>query len=276
MNCKKIHERIDEWLKAQAIGARAKGFVVGVSGGVDSGLVSTLCAMTGLETHLIQMPIHRTPGPISERAEKHCNWLKDKFGVKTYVHDMSEVMDAMLKTFPETMTELAAANLRSRLRMCSLYTMSNTKNCMVVGTGNLIEDFGIGFCTKFGDSGVDLSPIGELFKSQVRELANYLGVSTDIVLAVPTDELWRDGRSDESQIGSSYEELEWAYEECEPIQNPEDGFIFPEDVPSLPGYELFTERQKQTLDIYIRRHNTNLHKNKMPPVCHVQDILMEE
>lgn len=257
MNCLKVQNQIISWLKEKVEKANAKGFVVGVSGGVDSGLVSTLCAMTGLKTILIQLPINRKLGEISDRADDHCKMLSSIYDntVHVYKHDLSIPYNQFLASMDMIeVSELAKANLASRMRMCSAYTFANTFKCLVVGTGNKVEDFGVGFFTKYGDGGVDISPIGDLLKCEVRELAKFVGVSHEIYDAVPTDELWADVRSDESAIGASYDELEWAMKAY-------DGF--PVD------RETLTDRQKIVYEIFITRHEANAHKMVMPPICTV-------
>lgn len=253
MNCEKVKQQIVKWLKDYSEQSNTSGFVVGVSGGVDSGLVSTLCAKTGIHTIILQMPINRIIGPISDRSQKHCDWLLGNYtNVSLYNHDLSKAFQSVIDSAPIHHSDLSKANLRSRLRMCALYLMSNTNNLLVVGTGNAVEDVGVGFCTRYGDSAVDISPIGDLMKSEVRELAKYLGVSDDIVNATPTDELWDDARSDEDQIGATYDELEWAMKHLRSTDEAD---------------TMLSIRQKEVLKIYIDRHNKNAHKMQMPPVC---------
>ena len=182
-------------------------------------------------------------------------WLVDSHpNVEQKNIDLTNVYESYMKTLsPVRISELADANLQSRLRMCCLYGVSNTENCIVVGTGNKVEDYGIGFFTKYGDGGVDISPIADLLKSEVRELANFLGVSQEIIQANPTDGLWGDNRSDEDQIGASYEELEWA------MKHYDSSAVDPE----------LSKRQREVLKIYTDRHTNTKHKLETPPVCYI-------
>lgn len=199
--------KIVQWLKNYATKYNLK-LVVGVSGGIDSALVSTLCAMTGIETYVVSLPLHSNSDN-SRLADRHVYWLLEKFrnvhGIKI---DLSKVYDIFNSTFKIYDDPLTNANTKSRLRMVSLYQIAGKVKALVVGTGNKVEDFGIGFYTKYGDGGVDISPIAHLYKSEVREMAKSLGVIEDIVIAKPTDGLWDDNRGDEDQIGATYEELE--------------------------------------------------------------------
>ena len=252
MNCESIKSQVIDWLRDYARSAKANGFVVGVSGGVDSGLVSTLCSLTALTTVCFHMPISHEE---NDNARNHIQWLMGKNHKTVWQWaNLKLAYEAFLTCLP-SMPDLAKANLQSRIRMCSLYAIANRDNLLVAGTGNKIEDFGIGFFTKYGDGAVDISPIGDLMKSEVRELARYLGVADEMVNAVPTDGLWDDGRSDESQIGTTYDELEWA---MKAIENSDDGW---NDVVNP------TERQKEILRIYCDRHDKNQHKMQMPPIC---------
>lgn len=269
MNCESVKNQIVGWLKDYAVKSGLDGFVVGVSGGVDSALVSTLCAETGLSTLVVEMPIHRPVSNIVERSAAHVEWLKSKYkNVNSNMMNLSSVYDAaedvFFLGFGVTMTDLAKANTRSRLRMVALYSIANTFNLLVAGTGNKVEDFGVAFFTKYGDGGVDISPIGNLLKSQVRELAAYLGVIKDIVDAVPTDELWADTRSDEAQIGASYDELEWAMKYCQDRKWERNL-----DVPDMKALAITPPflRQMHVVSIYLKRHEQGAHKMQMPPIC---------
>jgi len=185
-------------------------FVVGISGGIDSAVVSTLCAMTGIRTYVVTLPLHQKDEQLSI-ARNHITDLTNKFdNVVANEHDLTQAFEALKSTLSEYDTDLGWANSRSRLRMITLYQLAAHVGGIVVGTGNKVEDFGVGFFTKYGDGGVDISPIADLSKTEVRALAKELGVLKEIILAKPTDGLWDDDRNDEDQLGASYEELEKA------------------------------------------------------------------
>lgn len=230
--------------------AGLSGFIVGISGGIDSALTSSLCARTGKKTLLVNMPIRQTEAEFG-RAVDHIKDLTTKYpnteGIEV---DLTDVFELIERTYPSDVvnSHLAMANTRARLRMTTLYALGQTHGCLVAGTGNKIEDFGVGFFTKYGDGGVDLSPIADLTKSEVKELAKHLGVIDAIIQAKPTDGLWGDGRSDEDQLGATYPELEWAMD-------------FRGDETTL------SERQKEVLGIYRRLHRINKHKMEPIPVC---------
>ena len=205
---------IDRWLKDYYYMYALKAFVVGVSGGIDSAVVSTLCAKTGLPTYVLTMPLH-SKEENTELSELHAYGLVEKYSNVTLVNvDLSETYDKFMFWVDDTFTgnKLANANTKSRLRMVSLYQVAGSVGGIVVGTGNKVEDYGVGFYTKYGDGGVDIAPIADLYKTEVWELGKHLGVDERIVDAVPTDGLWDDGRKDEDQIGASYEQLEEAME----------------------------------------------------------------
>ena len=216
---------IDRWLKDYYYMYAIKAFVVGVSGGIDSAVVSTLCAKTGLPTYILTMPLNSSVKN-TELSDAHALALKEKYdNVTHYNIDLSDPYHKListigLKTAPEGLTvnrelitnNLANANTKSRMRMVTLYQIAGSVGGIVVGTGNKVEDFGVGFYTKYGDGGVDIAPIADLYKTEVRELGGYLGVDYSIIDAKPTDGLWEDGRSDEDQIGATYSELEEAME----------------------------------------------------------------
>jgi NAD+ synthase len=209
-----LTDRITKWLGDYVLGNPSiKAFVVGVSGGIDSAVTSTLAASTGLPTYALGMPIHQKPEQ-ENLSDIHLEWLQSNFSnVIVQKFDISKVFD----TFQFTMREygadkLALANSRSRLRMVTLYQVAGTVGGIVVGTGNKVEDYGVGFYTKYGDGGVDIAPIADLYKTEVWMLGEHLGINERIISASPTDGLWDDGRTDEDQIGCSYAILEEAME----------------------------------------------------------------
>jgi len=249
----KKQAKIIDWLLEYLNNSKCNGFVVGVSGGVDSALTSTLCAMTGKKTIVVSMPIHQETTQHS-RSVKHINWLCSNFSnVEQITLDLSSAYDIFSNL--AISSELALANTRSRLRMVSLYLLANTHNLLVAGTGNKVEDYGVGFFTKYGDGGVDISPIADLLKSEVRLMAKELGILDELVNAIATDGLWSDNRSDEDQIGATYDELEWALKYYDKF-----GFKL----------ENLSEREKEVLTIYIKRHISNKHKLELPPVCYLE------
>ena len=206
--------RLDRWLKDYYYMYGIKAFVIGVSGGIDSAVVSTLCAKTGLPTYVLTMPLH-SKEENTELSDLHAYQLVEKYSNVTLVNvDLSETYDKFKFWIDDTFTsnKLANANTKSRLRMVSLYQVAGSVGGIVVGTGNKVEDYGIGFYTKYGDGGVDIAPIADLYKTEVWELGEYLEVDERICDAIPTDGLWDDGRCDEDQIGASYEQLEEAME----------------------------------------------------------------
>jgi NAD+ synthase len=207
--------KIQEWIKNYVTENGISTLVVGVSGGIDSAVVSTLCAETGIPTIVAGMPINSNPEN-TKLSDLQIALLTTKYeNVDGYNIDMTPVFESFKshKAFEKTFfSELGFANTKSRLRMMSLYQIAASVGGLVVGTGNKVEDFGVGFYTKYGDGGVDISPIADLYKTEVRELGRYLGVPQEIIDATPTDGLWDDDRNDESQIGATYEELEWVME----------------------------------------------------------------
>ena len=209
-----LTDRIVGWIKDYYWENNIKALVVGVSGGIDSAVVSTLCAKTGLPTYVLTMPLH-SKEENTELSELHAYGLVEKYSNVTLVNvDLSETYDKFMFWIDDTFTsnKLANANTKSRLRMVALYQVAGSVGGIVVGTGNKVEDYGIGFYTKYGDGGVDIAPIADLYKTEVWELGRHLGVDERIVDALPTDGLWDDGRCDEDQIGASYEQLEEAME----------------------------------------------------------------
>lgn len=257
MNTPKVAEHIINWLKNYATNAKVNGFVVGISGGIDSALTSTLCAKTGLPTLCVELPIHQAKSQVN-RANEHIKQLKERFS------NVSEVEVNLTSTFEDFKTvvpkvessdrvDLALANTRARLRMTTLYYFAGLHGLLVAGTGNKVEDFGVGFFTKYGDGGVDLSPIADLVKSEVYELAAYLEVPNSIQKAQPTDGLFGDSRTDEDQIGASYDELEWAMQMQDAGKAVDD----------------FTGRELEVYKIYTRLNRINQHKMVPIPICEI-------
>lgn len=257
MDTEKIVNHIVNWLTDYATNAKVNGFVIGISGGVDSALTSTLCARTGLQLICLEMPIHQAKNQVS-RARKHIEWLKDNFdNVSSIEVELTPVFDSLVAALPEVDVEesrfMALANTRARLRMTSLYYFAALHGCLVAGTGNKVEDFGVGFYTKYGDGGVDLSPIADLLKTEVFKLAEFVGVHNGILEAAPTDGLWGDDRTDEDQIGATYPELEWAMEM--------------DDLQKLASD--FEGRQRKVFEIYKRFNSANKHKMVPIPICEI-------
>jgi len=200
---------ITKWIKSYATKNKIKTLVVGVSGGIDSAVVSTLCARTGIPTMAVCMPIKQSKHT-HELSVGHAYWLTTQYpNAENYTLDLTPTF----KQFERAMgtvfdNELAFANSRSRLRMMTLYQIAQCNSGIVVGTGNRVEDFGVGFFTKYGDGGVDISPIGDCMKTDVWSMGRELGIMPEIIDAAPTDGLWADGRTDEDQLGMTYPELE--------------------------------------------------------------------
>ncbi len=260
MNAHTTLSHIVHWLKQRAEMAGTRGFVVGVSGGIDSAVTSALAARTGLPVTCCEMPIHQSEAQIS-RARKHITMLKRDYpNVSSMTSDLTSVFDGFVNIMPPVANEEARhhalANTRARIRMTTLYYFAGLYGHLVVGTGNKVEDFGVGFFTKYGDGGVDLSPIADLVKTEVYELGRILGINQDIMDAVPTDGLWGDNRSDEDQIGASYPELEWA-------------MAFDHETPTEP----LSARQQEVLAIYRQLHTANRHKMEPIPVCLIPDSI---
>jgi len=254
MKHKEIIAHIVNWLKKYHEESNTKGFVIGISGGIDSALTSTLCAKTGYPVFCLNMPIRQHAAEYN-RGVEHIAWLKKKFtNVVSEETDLSNTFDSLEKTFPSEIQDwLTMANTRARLRMLTLYAFACNKKLLVAGTGNKVEDFGVGFFTKYGDGGVDLSPIADLMKSEVYSLSKELGIVKSVLEARPTDGLWADNRSDEDQIGASYDELEWAMKF---LANPGD-------------FSKLSKREETVLDIYTRLNKANQHKMRPIPVCEI-------
>jgi NAD+ synthase len=257
----KINNHIVKWLLDYANNAKVKGFVVGISGGIDSALTSTLCAQTGLPTLCVEMPIHQAESHVN-RANEHIDQLKNRFpNVLNERVDLTPSFETFKNSVPNSENEVAynlsLANTRARLRMTTLYYLAGIHGFLVTGTGNKVEDFGVGFYTKYGDGGVDLSPIADLLKSEVRLLARHVHVPESILTAKPTDGLFGDDRSDEDQIGANYDELEWAMAAYENGKTEND----------------FSDRELVVFKIYKRLNFLNQHKMNPIPVCKIPQEL---
>jgi len=246
---------IKNWIKnyCNSMEKKPDSLVVGVSGGIDSAVVSTISAMTGMKVKALSMPIRQLKFQ-DDLSRAHLKWLKNKFpNVDEVIINLDEVFNSFEKTLEQFNNELAFANSRSRLRMATLYQVAGANNGIVVGTGNKIEDFGVGFFTKYGDGGVDLSPIADLTKSEVYQIGKELNIINEILVAPPTDGLFGDERTDEDQIGATYPELEWAMQLTE-INN----FIDKKN---------FSKREAEVFEIYSRLNRINQHKMIPIPVC---------
>lgn len=255
LQVEKANAHIVNWLKTYAENAKVNGFVVGISGGVDSAVTSTLCAQTGLKVLCVEMPIHQAESHVC-RGREHIEQLKKRFpNVSSVEADLTSVFEDFKKIVPSSTDScrlgLSLANTRARLRMTTLYYFAGIYGLLVAGTGNKVEDFGVGFYTKYGDGGVDLSPIADLMKSEVFLLGAYLEVPDSILNAAPTDGLFGDERTDEDQLGASYDELEWAMQEDENGKSADD----------------FSGREKIVFETYKRLNTVNQHKMNPIPVC---------
>ena len=261
MKTEKVVDHIVNWLKDYATNAGIKGFVIGISGGIDSAVTSTLCAKTGLNLLCLEMPIHQAASHVS-RAQEHITQLKARFD------NVSDARVDLTPVFEEFKTEvsldgaqatvdMALANTRARLRMTTLYYHAGLLGYLVAGTGNKVEDFGVGFYTKYGDGGVDLSPIADLVKSEVYEIGEFLKVPESIMKAAPSDGLFGDARSDEDQIGANYDELEWAMKMNDEGKKLED----------------FSGREQEVFKIFKRYNSANKHKMVPIPICEIPNEL---
>ena len=234
---------IKDWILnyVNSMPIKAKSLVIGISGGVDSSVSSTLCAMTGIKTIVLTMPIKQKVDQ-HDLSLKHQKWLKDKFNnVEAHTVPLDELFNSFKSSLSKFDNDHGMANSRARLRMASLYQVASANNGIVVGTGNKVEDFGVGFYTKYGDGGVDISPIADCNKSEVWELGKELNILKEIIEASPTDGLWDDGRTDEGQLGLSYKELEEAMDNENSINR----------------------------DKYLKIREQNLHKMESIPVCKI-------
>jgi len=250
-NWDNLVDDISNWILNYAKENSISSLIVGVSGGIDSAVTSTLCAKTGLRTIAVNMPINQAKSQYN-LSNQHMDWLVSKWdNVESQIIDLSETYDTLHSELADyDVSELSMANTRARLRMSTLYALAGSNNGIVVGTGNKVEDFGVGFFTKYGDGGVDISPIADLYKSEVYSLAKSLQIIQSIQDAPPTDGLWNDGRTDEDQIGATYEELEWAMNE---IENP-----------SLE--KELNERLAEVMRIYLKFNRMNSHKMRPIPI----------
>ncbi len=256
LNYSDIAEGATQWLAQYAKKCGAKGFTLGVSGGIDSAVTSTLAARTGMEVLILEMPIHQGAAEV-DRARNHIAWLKENFSnVTSKEINLTKAYDVLYAAYSAVKDtdpsqeswdsfDFSMANTRSRLRMTTLYQFAGINKMLVTGTGNKVEDFGIGFYTKYGDGGVDISPIADLMKSEVYALGSELGINEDILTAAPTDGLHTDGRTDEDQIGASYDELEWAMGHY--------GCEVEDDAPP------YTEREEEILKIYAKFQKSSKH-----------------
>ena len=242
-----LHKKISNWLNEYLENNKLNTFVVGVSGGIDSAVTSALCAQTGKKTIVITMPIHQNQEE-TIRGKKHIEWLKNNYEDVDGINiDLTNSYEQLKNDIPKKFhSDISLANTRARIRMSTLYLVSSTSNGIVVGTGNKVEDFGIGFFTKYGDGGVDISPIADLMKSEVYQLGKDIGIIDKILKAQPTDGLWDDKRTDEDQLGASYDQLEWAMECNIPI-------------------DLLNDDESHIMKIYNKHRKSNIHKmNKIP------------
>ena len=257
-NASEVAKFIINWLDEYSCKSGVDNYIVGVSGGIDSAVTATLCAMTGRPTFIVNMPIHQSSNEIN-RSDELMQKLSSEFSnVEPVKVNLSDTFDSLKSSLPEIEDKsggLAMANTRARLRMTTLYALAAERGALVVGTGNKIEDFSIGFYTKYGDGGVDISPIANLVKSEVFELGQTLNVPKSILDAPPTDGLWGDERNDEDQIGATYGELELAMKQSHDFEN---GIGSPDD---LEG------REAEVFAIYTKLNKANQHKMLPIPIC---------
>jgi NAD+ synthase len=250
---------ITRWIKSYATKNKIKTLVVGVSGGIDSAVVSTLCARTGIYTMAVCMPIKQSQHT-HELSVKHAYWLTGQFdNAENYTVDLTPTFKQFERTMGDLFNnELAFANSRSRLRMMTLYQIAQCHDGIVVGTGNRVEDFGVGFFTKYGDGGVDISPIADCMKTDVWAMGRELGIMSEIIDAAPTDGLWADGRTDEDQLGMTYPELEHA-------MRLDSGDA------DIHGALKLSKLERSQLKQYRALRARNLHKMQPIPVCKIKE-----
>tara|TARA_Y100000296_G_scaffold86595_1_gene126863 strand:- start:1101 stop:1901 length:801 start_codon:yes stop_codon:yes gene_type:complete len=256
MNVRKnlMIENIVNWISDYAKDNKLTTLVIGVSGGIDSAVTSTLCAMTGLRVIVLNMPIHQDK-TLDSMSDKHIDWLKEKHtNVESQKIDLTKTFEMFSDCFEERDKDsLSLANSRARLRMTALYQIAGANGGLVVGTGNRVEDFGVGFFTKYGDGGVDISPIADLMKTEVWEIAKELEIEEEIINAPPTDGLWDDGRTDEEQLGASYAEIEMA------MAYAEEHDLHDFEPTGNNSFDL-------VLEAYFSHRNKNIHKMKSIPI----------
>jgi NAD+ synthase len=233
-----ISNWIGDYLKDNSL----KSLIIGVSGGIDSAVVSTLCALTGVPTFVVSMPIRQVDTQ-HDLSLTHCWWLTGRYPNVTHItKDLTSIFEQFEDTFASEKNDLAFANTRARLRMTALYQIAQFNNGLVVGTGNKVEDFGVGFYTKYGDGGVDISPIADCMKSEVWEMGHELGVNQAIIDAAPTDGLWDDERNDEDQLGMTYAQLEDA---------------------------MLGKGDQSNIDRFLQLQKINSHKMNPIPICYL-------
>ena len=295
LNLQKYVDEAVAWIKNYAEKAGVKGFVLGVSGGVDSAVVSALCAKTGMPVLCLEMPIHQDPSHTA-RSTRHIAWLKEQFPLVQSVNiDLTSAFEEMRSTLEASTLQnpdyvfsdrqkLAEANIRSRLRMITSYFYANTAGLLVAGTGNKVEDFGAGYFTIAGDGSVDFSIIGDITKTEVWAVAAHLGINQEIIDAKPTDGLWAGSPSDEDQIGASYPELEWAMEFIQTVEEREGKPLtdeFPDSVADAKAMVandaiIFrhigdADRKQEVMRIYLSRHRANHHKMVPIPIFSTEE-----
>jgi NAD+ synthase len=269
MKTEKIITHIVDWITNYMHNNPVRGIVVGVSGGIDSAVTSALCAESGYPLTVVTLPINQREKQ-KNLALSHVDWLIDKYGENSVEHidlDLTHSYETLFSDIKNEIVKvpsldkrlLTLANMSSRLRMTTLYSIASLKDYLVCGTGNKIEDFGVGFFTKYGDGGVDISPIADLYKSEVYEIGKKLSIDKNIITAKPMDGLWEDGRTDEDQIGATYDELEYAMH----FVNGDPEFV------SKP----LTDRMRKVIAIYAEWNHKNKHKMEPVPVCKIDEYL---
>ncbi len=261
MDPNKISGHITNWLKNYAENASVQGFVIGVSGGIDSAVTATLCAQTEMNVLLLEMPIHQAENQVNRAQELIKKLIREFPNVSSQQVNLTPVYESFVaantKIEDAAKVSLSLANSRARLRMTTLYYYAGLHGLLVAGTGNKVEDFGVGFYTKYGDGGVDLSPIADLMKSEVYQLGKFLNVPQSILIAAPTDGLFGDNRTDEDQLGASYDELEWAMKQLENHRISSE----------------FTGKEKIVFELFSRLNRANQHKMLPIPICQIPQKL---